>query len=188
MRPRTGRLVKIEDSIVENGERLKKIEDILEHLQTVLDDIQANQDADEPNSDQGKHNGAASVRVSMPDKLWLKERITAWKSPNIRAIWILCGEKPKECGLSRVQLQGEFTNTALASSAVVEQINPFAGHNVTAFMPRGGNRALLAPSTSKSSSPFWRRCCFSSSGGTLLWWGERRGWSYARHSRTVSTW
>ena len=39
--------------------------------------------------------------------------------------------------MSRVQLQGIFKNTALASSAVVEQVKPLARHNVTAFMPRG---------------------------------------------------
>ena len=48
-----------------------------------------------------------------------------------------CGEKPKGFELSRVQLQGIVKNTALASSAVVEQVNPLAGHDVTAFMPRG---------------------------------------------------
>ena len=50
---------------------------------------------------------------------------------------IFCGEKPKGCELARVQLQGVFTNTALVSFAVVEQVNPLAGHDVTAFMPRG---------------------------------------------------
>ena len=119
------------------GGRLEKIEDMLGHLQNVLDDIQANQDADEPNSDQGQHNGAASARGNMSDKLYLKERITAWNNPNLRAFWILCGEKPKGCELSRVQLQGAFKNTALASSAVVEQINALAGHDVTACMPGG---------------------------------------------------
>ena len=82
MRPRTGgRLENIEDSTAQNGGRLEKIEDMLGHLQNVLDYIQANQDADGPNSDQGQHNGAASARGSMIDKLWLKERITAWKNP-----------------------------------------------------------------------------------------------------------
>ena len=37
--------------------------DMLGHLQNVLDDIQANQDADELNSDQGQHNGAAPAHV-----------------------------------------------------------------------------------------------------------------------------
>ena len=73
----------------------------------------------------------------MSDKIWLKGKITAWKNPNLRAFWILCGEKPKGCDLSRVQLQGVFKNIALASSAVMEQINSLAGHDVTAFMPRG---------------------------------------------------
>ena len=41
-------------------------------------------------------------------------------------------------GLSRVQLQEVFKNTALTSSAVVEQVNPLAGHDVTAFIPCGG--------------------------------------------------
>ena len=104
---------KIEDSTAENGGRLEKIEGMLGHLQNVLDDILANQDADEPNSDEGQHNGAASARGSMSDKLWLKERITAWKNSNLRAVWILCGEKPKGCELSWVQLQGVFKNTAL---------------------------------------------------------------------------
>ena len=138
MRPRTGgRLENIKDGTAENGGRLENIEDVLGHLQNVLDDIQANQDADEPNSDQGQHNGAASARGSMSDKLWLKERITGWKNPNLGAFWILCGEKPKGCALSRVQLQGVFQNTALVSSAVVEEVNALAGHDVTAFMPRG---------------------------------------------------
>ena len=105
------------------GGRLEKIEDMLGHLQNVLDDIQANQDAVLPNSDQGQHNGAASARGGMSDKLWLKERMTAWKKPNLRALWILCGEKPKGCELSRLQLQGVFKNTALAYSAVVEQLD-----------------------------------------------------------------
>ena len=124
MRPRT-------------GGRLEKIEDVSGHLQNGLEDIQANQDADEPNSDQGQQTGAASARGSMSDKLWLEEKITAWKNPNLRAFLILCGEKPKGCELSRVQLQGVLKHTALASSAVVEQVNPLAGHGVTAFMPRG---------------------------------------------------
>ena len=69
------------------GGRLEKIEDMLGHLQNVLDDIEANQDADDPNSDQGQHNGAASARGSMSDKLWLKERITAWKNPQPSSIF-----------------------------------------------------------------------------------------------------
>ena len=73
----------------------------------------------------------------MSDKLWLKERVTAWKNPNLRAFWILYGEKSKGRELSRVHLQGVFKNTALAFSAVVEQVNLLAGHDVIAFMPRG---------------------------------------------------
>ena len=73
----------------------------------------------------------------MSDKLWLKENITAWKNPNLRAFSILCGKKPKGCELSRVQLQGVFKNTALASSAEAEQVNALAGLDVTAFVPRG---------------------------------------------------
>ena len=73
----------------------------------------------------------------MSDKFWLEEKITAWKNPNLRAFWILCGEKPKGCELSRVQLQGAFKNTALASSAEAEQINALAGLDVTAYIPRG---------------------------------------------------
>ena len=69
-----GRLEKIEDSTAESGGRFEKIEDMLGHLENMLDDIQANQDADEPNSDQGQHNACGG---SMSDKLWLKERITA---------------------------------------------------------------------------------------------------------------
>ena len=138
VRPKTGgRLEKIDDSTVKNGARPEKIEDVLGHLLNVLDGIQANQDAGQANSDQGQHNGAASARGSTSDKLWLKERITAWKNPNLRAFWIFCGEKPEKCELSRVQLQGVFKNTALTSSVVVEQVNPLAGHEVTAFMPRG---------------------------------------------------
>ena len=64
-----GRLENIEDSAAENGGRFEQMEDMLGHLQNVLDGIQANQDADEPNSDQGQHNGAASARGSMLDKL-----------------------------------------------------------------------------------------------------------------------
>ena len=73
----------------------------------------------------------------MLDKLWLKERITAWKNPNLRAFWIRCGEKPKRCELSRAQLQGVFKNTALASSAVVEPVHAVAGLDITAIIPRG---------------------------------------------------
>ena len=131
------RLDAIEDSTAENGGRLEKIEEMLGHLQDLLDDIQANQDAVKLNRDQGQHNGAASARGSVSDKLWLKERVTAWENPDLRAFWILCGEKPKGCELSRVQLQGVFKNTALASSAVVEQVNVSAGLDVTAFIPRG---------------------------------------------------
>ena len=65
VRPRTGgRLEKIEDSTAENGGRLEKIEDMLGHLQNVLDDIQANHDADEPNSDQGQHNVRLPLAVA----------------------------------------------------------------------------------------------------------------------------
>ena len=103
----------------------------------MLDDIQANQDADDSNGDQGQQVGASLARGSMSDKLWLKERITAWKNASTRAYWLLCGEKPKGYDLSRVPLQGVFKNTALASPAVVEQLNARAGLDVTAFMPRG---------------------------------------------------
>ena len=127
----------IEAGAAENGGRLENIEDMPGHLQNGLNAIQANQDADEPNSDQGQHNGAAFARGSMPDKFWLKERITTWKNPNLRAFCILCSETPKGCDLSRVQLQRVFKNTALASSAVVEQVNALAGLDVTAFIPRG---------------------------------------------------
>ena len=61
---------------------------------------------------------------------------------------MLFGEKPKECELSRVQLQGLFKNTGLASSAVVEQVNRMMSPRLCRV---GRNRALLAPSTSKSS-------------------------------------
>ena len=135
-----GRLENIKDSTAENGGRLEKIEDMLGHLQNVLDGIQAKQDDDELNSDQEQHNGAASARGSTSDELWLRERITAWKKPNLRAFWILCGEKPNGCELSRVQLQAVFKNTALASSAVVEQADALAGLDVTSFIPRGAEQ------------------------------------------------
>ena len=130
-----GRLDNIEDITAEKGGRLENIEGMLGHLPNVLDDIQANQDPDEPNSDQGQHDGAASARGSMSDKGWLKKMITAWKNPNLRAFCILCGEKPKVCDLSRAQLQGVFKNTALA--AVVERVDALAGLDVTTFIPRG---------------------------------------------------
>lgn len=120
----------------DTGGRLEKVEDMLGHLQNVLDDTQVNQDADEPSDDQEQHNGAAAARGSISYKLWLKGRIAAWKNPNIRTFRLLSGENPKGCGLSRVQLQGVFTNTALAPSAVVEQFNALAGLDVTAFTPR----------------------------------------------------
>ena len=41
------------------------------------------------------------------------------------------------CDLSRVQLQRVFKNTALALSAVVEQLNLLAGLDATPFIPRG---------------------------------------------------
>ena len=62
----------------------------------------SDQDADEPNGDQGQQSGAAFARGSMSGKLWLNERITAWKKTNLRAFWIICGEKPTLCDLSRV--------------------------------------------------------------------------------------
>ena len=70
----------------------------------------------------------------MSDNLWVKERSNGWNNPNIRAF---CGEKPKRCDLSRVQLQGVFKTTALVSSAIVEQLNALAGLDLPAFMPRG---------------------------------------------------
>ena len=190
MWPRAGgRLEKIENSTAENWGRLENIEDMLGHLQNVLDDIQANQDADDPNSDQGQHNGAASARGSMSDKLWLKERITAWENSKLRAFWIFCGEKPKGCELARVQLQGVFTNTALASFAVVEQVNPLAGHDVTAFMPLGAEPGTAGTIDIEKKFAILAKVLLLVNGGTLLRWGKRRGWrSYARHSRTVSTW
>ena len=45
------RLETNEDSTAENGGRLERIEDMLGHLQNMLDNIQANHDADELNSD-----------------------------------------------------------------------------------------------------------------------------------------
>ena len=86
--------------------------------------------------------------------------------------------------MSRVQLQGVFKNTALVSSAVMEQANALAGLDVTAFIPRGAEPGTAGTIDIKKQT-FWRRCCFSSSGETLLRWGEKRGWrSYAGHSRT----
>ena len=73
----------------------------------------------------------------MSDKLWPKERIMPWKNPNLQAFCILCGEKPKECDLSRVQLQGVFMDIAVSSSAVVEQVNALAGFDITTLSPRG---------------------------------------------------
>ena len=189
VRPRTeGRLEKIEDSTAENGRQLEKIEDMLGHLQNVLDDIQANQDADEPNSDQGQHNGAASTRGSMSDKLWLKERTTAWKTPNLRAFWILCGEKPKGCELSRIQLQGVFKNTALASFAVVEQVNPLAEHDVTAFMPRGAERGTAGTIDIKNQFAILAKVLLLVIRRDTTSVGGKAWWSYARQFRTVSTW
>ena len=68
----------------------------------------AGDDHDEPQvgwyeQHQGQHNGAASARGSMSDKLSLKERITAWKKDNIRAFELLWGDIPKGCDLPRVQ-------------------------------------------------------------------------------------
>ena len=62
-----GRLEKIKVSTAKDEGRLEKIEDMLGHLWNLLDDMQANQDADGPNSDQGRHNGAVSARGSMSD-------------------------------------------------------------------------------------------------------------------------
>ena len=177
-----------EDSTAENGRQLEKIEDMLGHLQNVLDDIQANQDADEPNSDQGQHNGAASTRGSMSDKLWLKERITAWENPNLRAFWILCSEKPKGCKLSRVRLQGVFKNTALAFSAEVQQVNPLAGHDVSAFMPRRAEPEPAGIIDIEKQFAILAKVLLLVIGWDITSVGGKARWSYARHSRTVSTW
>ena len=78
----------IEAGAAENGGRSKRLRTVpprmgggSERLRTCSGTsrmcwIQANQDADKLNSEQGQHNGAASARGSTSDKLWLKERIT----------------------------------------------------------------------------------------------------------------
>ena len=126
----------IESTAAESGERLIKIEDMLAHMQHMLEDVLANQDVDESNANDEHHSDAALARGSMSDKLWLKERVTAWKNVNTRAFWILYGEKPKGCDLTRIQLQRVFKHSALASAAVVKQLNSLAGLDVTDFIPR----------------------------------------------------
>ena len=49
----------------------------------------------------------------------------------------MCGEKPKGCDLSRIQLQGVFNISAPASAAVVEQLNFLAGLDATVHIPCG---------------------------------------------------
>ena len=71
------RLNAIEASAPENGGRLEKTEDMLGHLENVLDDNQVKHGPDEPSGNQGKHNCAASARGSKSDKLGLKDKITA---------------------------------------------------------------------------------------------------------------
>ena len=75
------RLKLIDDSTAKNGGLPEKVEDMLGHLPNGLEDIQVNRDGDKRSGDQGQHYGAASARGSMWDKLWLKERITAWNNP-----------------------------------------------------------------------------------------------------------
>ena len=56
------RLDSIESIAAESGKRLIKIEDMLPHMQHVLEDVVANQDADEPNVNHEHHNDAALAR------------------------------------------------------------------------------------------------------------------------------
>jgi len=65
------------------------------------------------------------------------EKITAWKNPDIRVLWLPCGHKTKMCDLPRVQLQVVFKNTALVSSAVVEELHSLLGLDVTSFPLHG---------------------------------------------------
>lgn len=78
-------------------------------------------------------------RSDHADKLWLKKCVAAWKNPTTRAYWHLCGEMPKGCELSRLQLQGVFGEDALATTAVTEQTHSLAGFDVLSFMPRGAD-------------------------------------------------
>ena len=66
------RVDSIESTTSESGERLIKIQDMLAHMQRVLEGVIANQDADEPNVNHKHHDDAALARGSMSDKLWLK--------------------------------------------------------------------------------------------------------------------
>ena len=53
----------IEANAAENEGWLEKVEDMLGHLQNVLDDIQAKQEGCELNRGQGQHNGPTSLVV-----------------------------------------------------------------------------------------------------------------------------
>lgn len=78
VRPRTGSGSKRLGPVPPRaGRRLERNENMLRYLQNKLGDIEANQDADEPNNDQGQHKGVASTRGSTPGKSRLKRRRTA---------------------------------------------------------------------------------------------------------------
>ena len=69
------RLDSIESTAADSGERLTKIEDMLTHMQHVLEDALANQDADEPDVNHEHQKHAALAGGSMSDKYWLKNRL-----------------------------------------------------------------------------------------------------------------
>ena len=70
---RGGIFENIEDGTAENRGRLKTIEGMPGRLRNGPDNIQVNGGADEPSSDLGQQNGAASARGSTANKLGLKD-------------------------------------------------------------------------------------------------------------------
>ena len=80
-------------------------------------------------------------------------------------------------------------NTALASSAVVEQVNALAGLDITAFIPRGAEPGTDGTIEIKKQLVILAKVLLLVIQRDITSVGEKHGWrSYARHSTTVSTW
>lgn len=77
------------------------------------------------------------------------------------------------CDVSRVQLQGVFNNTVLASSAVVEQLNSAVGLNATAFMPRGAESTTTSTMDTGKQFAFLAKVSLLVIGGDIPRWGDK---------------
>lgn len=129
--------------------RLKRIEDMIRHLDDELQDIRFQPCSESLGVHFGWDMGSQGFLTSHVDKLLIKGRMAAWNPPH-NSCTLTLGWRDAEgfCNMSRILQQDVLDDDGLATDDIANQVNSLAGFDTDSFVPPGRVPNQPAPWTS----------------------------------------